>query len=707
MAVATADTVRGDFSNARFSGRSGPATFQRKDGRYFIVTSGPDGNPGTFEVKYTFGVEPLQQYLVELPGGRLQAFGIAWDTRPKAQGGQRWLDLNPSRTLRPGDPLHWTGFEQTWNYQCADCHSTNVRKNYDERTRTYRTTWSEIAVGCEACHGPASNHLAWARRDGRWQDFDAGKGLTNPLDERRAITWAQAPGGGLRRSTQRRTSREIDTCARCHAHRAQFSDDHVAGQPLAQAFRVTPLQTPLFHADGQQRDEVYGYASFLQSRMHAQGVTCSDCHDPHSQKLRAPGNGACAQCHAPARYDDPAHHRHAPSSAGARCAACHMPTTTYMVVDPRHDHSIRIPRPDRTLSMGVPNACNQCHANRSAQWAADAITRWIPKRGEGHQTFAEALHAGDRGAPGAQQALVQVVIDRQQPPIARASAAQRLANYGGSDTLAALSNALDDPDALVREAAVTALSGTEPALRSRLLARMLADPVRTVRMETARALAGEPEARLAGDEARTRFARALDEYLAGLRFNADRPEAHLALGALHAARGRAPEADAAMRKALEIDPSFVAASVNLAELQRATEGEDAAQRTLRAALERDPKSAAARHALGLSLVRQKRASEALTEFARAAQLAPDVPRFAFVHGVALYDSGRRPDAINVLKGALGRHPYDREILHALALYERTANPSAARTHAELLVTLEPDNLDFARLATELRAITRR
>ncbi len=410
----------GNFADARFAHAGVTTRFFRRDGRFFVNTDGPGGTLADFEIKYTFGVHPLQQYLVELPGGRLQALGIAWDARPKAQGGQRWFHLYPDRKLKAGDPLHWTGIDQNWNYQCADCHSTNLRKNYDDATRTYRTTWSEIDVGCEACHGPGSNHAGWAKLDPNARGADASKGLPVALDERRGVTWSiDAATGNATRSAPRTSSREIEACARCHARRGQFDDTWHPGAPLGNAYRVALLEPGLYYADGQMRDEVYNHGSFLQSRMHAKGVTCSDCHDPHSQKLRVPGNAVCGQCHAPSRFDAATHHRHKPGSPGAACASCHMPTTTYMVVDPRHDHSMRIPRPDRTVALGTPNACGNCHAKEGAKWAADAVARWYPERKPGQQTFAEALAAGDRGAPGAQAALASLA-DRRDSSADRA-----------------------------------------------------------------------------------------------------------------------------------------------------------------------------------------------------------------------------------------------------------------------------------------------
>ncbi len=668
MQEATDRTVSARFDGATFTAGGVTSRFFRRDGRFFVNTDGPDGKPADFELKYTFGVYPLQQYLVPFPGGRLQALGIAWDARPLAAGGQRWFHLYPGREPKAGDPLHWTGIDQNWNYQCADCHSTNLRKNYDAAAGSYATTWSEISVGCEACHGPTSNHVAWARRETGWRALEATQGLVNALDERRGVTWTPREGGTAARSVPRTGSREIDSCARCHARRGQFSDDVHAGDDWLDAFRPALIEPGLYHPDGQQRDEVYTWGSFLQSRMHAAGVTCADCHDPHTQALRAPGNAVCAQCHAPARFDATAHHRHAPGSAGGACVACHMPPTTYMVIDPRHDHSLRIPRPDLSVSLGTPNACSGCHADRGAQWAAEAVAAWYPQRKPGFQSFAAAFPVADQGDPAAARTLTALIDDPAQPALVRASALSRARVFASPEIVATTARSLRDRDALVRVAAAEALAEADPATRAEQLAPLLRDPVRMVRMAAARALAGAAEARLLGGE-RAPFDTSLGEWIAGERFNADRPESLGNLGTLDLERGQVEDAVAWFRRAIALDPTFVQASVNLAEAERMRGNETGAEKTLREALGRTPDAAAVHHALGLSLVRQGRLADALGSLQAAHDLAPDEPRFAFVHAVALHDTGRRAAAIATLREAIRRHPYDQNLVGTLASYE--------------------------------------
>ncbi|WP_052699175.1 tetratricopeptide repeat protein [Hyphomicrobium sp. 99] len=706
MQKATEQTVLGRFDGVTFRNGDVISTFYKKGGEFWVRTDGPDGTLGDFEISYTFGVWPLQQYLIELPGGRMQALGIAWDARPKEDGGQRWYHLYPNRKLTAGDPQHWTGIDQNWNYQCAWCHSTNLKKNYDQASRRFSTTWSEISVGCEACHGPGSNHLSWATTSNGREKFDQpAKGFAQNFDERKGVTWPMDATGQAKRSVPRSSAKEIRVCAGCHSRRQQFSDDPESVGRLFDAFRPSLLEDGLYHVDGQQRDEVYNFGSFLESRMHSAGVTCSDCHNPHTGKLRETGNSLCGQCHAPERFDVSAHHHHAQNSKGAECAACHMPATTYMGIDARRDHSIRIPRPDRTVLLGTPNACNQCHTDKSAKWAMDAIKAWYPSPAPGFQDFAEAFDRGNWGAPGAQLGLIAIAKASTEAPIARASAIARLGRFPSPQALdvAARSLKIDDPQ--IRAAAVSVIAGADPETRRSLLSPLLRDETRLVRMDAARAIAGEPERNLSPDD-RASFEKAIAEYVDAQLFNSERPESQANLGTLYRDRGKPDDAQTAFARAIEIDPTFIPAVISLAELKRGQGDESAAESVLRKSLDANPSSGALWHALGLSLIRQKRLPEAMVALSKAAELAPEDPRFSYVYGVALHDTGKPREAAEALKSALTRHPYDREILWAVAAYEiETGDYASALSHAELLHQLEPDRSDVMQLIGQLRQRT--
>jgi predicted CXXCH cytochrome family protein len=685
MQAATAQSVLGNFDNARFTYAGVTSSFFRRGDKFIVKTDGPDGKLHEYEVRYTFGVEPLQQYLIELPGGRVQALSIAWDVRNK-----KWFHLYPKERITHTDELHWTTGSQNWNFMCADCHSTAVRKNYDEKTKRFHTEWSEVSVGCEACHGPGAAHIAWAKarpaKTTPANDYD--KGLSARLDERHGIEWKLDPSTGMPvRSKPRDTEHEIQVCAQCHARRGQIADGYTAGKPFLDYYLPALLGTPNYYVDGQQREEVYDWGSFLQSKMYARGVTCSDCHEPHSGKLLAEGNSLCTRCHTAAKYDAPSHHHHPAGSKGAQCTACHMPTATYMSIDPRHDHSLRVPRPDQSVELGIPNACNSCHTERDTHWAAAQVKSWYGRNAEGFQNFAGAFHAADVGAVAARQRLRTIAGDTATPAIARGTALAAMNTAAGRASRDAVANGLRDADPLVRLGALRASAHAPAELRVQLAPPLLSDPLRAIRMEAVGIVAAIPQSQLTSEQ-RAAFDRAAREYVDTQRYNADRPEAHLNLGSFYAHRGEPVKAEEELKAAIELNPWFVPAHVNLADLYRTLGREADAERSLRQGLKRAPNSAILHHTLGLSLVRAKHTDGALTEFARATKLDPGNARFAYVYGVALYSSGHAPQAIALLTKANAAHPDDTDILQALASwYRERGEAEKAKPYVERLRTL--------------------
>jgi len=700
MQAPTKDAVLGNFGDATFVKGGVTTTFSKRGERFVVRTDGPDGKLADFEVKYVFGVTPLQQVLLETTGGRLQAFTIAWDSRPKEKGGQRWFDLYPKERLRAGDELHWTGRQQNWNFMCADCHSTNLVKGYDASTDSFRTTWSEVNVGCEACHGPGAAHVQWARSGAK---KGAPNGLTVALDERRGVNWIpQAATGIATRSRPRETSREIEVCAQCHARRMQIAEGYHAGRRFLDHYLPSLLAAGLYENDGQQRDEVYNWGSFLQSRMHAKGVTCSDCHDPHTAKIRAPGNSACASCHLPSKYDDARHHFHKAGTKGAECASCHMPTRAYMIVDPRHDHSFRVPRPDLSVKLGTPNACNDCHRDRKAPWAADAAAKWYGDARRREWTSAEAISSARRSGTSAESALLKVIEDAAMPSIQRATALAELAPFATAKSGPVLRRSPAESDELMRLASARTARLLPPRDRLPTFGPLLSDPRLAVRIEAAAELAGIPRQAFPVDQLAA-FDRATAEYRAVQGYLADRPEGWTNLCGLEQRLGNVEAATTACREALRRDPAFVPARVNLADLYSYLGREADAEKELRAAIKAAPANAGARHALGLSLVRQKRMKEAMPELEKAAALAPDSARFAYVHAVALHSGGEPKRALATLEAAQRRHPADRDILIALVDFNVEAgNRPAAIAWAKKLVERSPADPNALRKLEELQ-----
>ncbi|MEY9120869.1 putative CXXCH cytochrome family protein [Bradyrhizobium yuanmingense] len=699
MDHATEQSVRGDFNEAVYEYAGTRSRFFRHDKKFLVETDGPDGKLATFEVKYTFGVDPLQQYLIEFLDGRIQALSIAWDTRSREQGGQRWFHLYPDAAVTSSDPLHWTKPNQNWNFMCAECHSTGVHKNYDASKNQFATTFAEISVGCEACHGAGSRHVAWARSRSKVSGPD--HELLVRFDERSGITWS-VDGGTLKpvRSAPAPARRkEVETCGRCHARRGQLSEDWTPGRSLSETHAVSLLDRQRFHADGQMRDdeETYNYAPFRQSKMFAKGVTCSDCHDPHSAALKAPGDGVCAQCHASAKYESAAHRHHAEVSQPLSCASCHMPERRYMVVDRRHDHGFRIPRPDLSMQTGAPNACNDCHRDKQAAWAARQIETWFGPRRQGYQTHARAFHAAWNEEATAQALLAALAAAGDVPSIVRASA---LAQLPAPDA-DLIRRGLSDPDPLVRLGALDGLEGMEGDQLWTLGSAQLSDSVRGVRVRAAELLASVPSARQpAGD--RDRFARAAAEFVAAQKLNADRPDARTALGSFFARQANARDAENEYLAAIRLDPSFAAAAINLADLYRQLGRENDGERVLRGALLGSAQDASLHHALGLTLVRQKRNEAALDELRQAAVLDAGQARYAYVYAIGLYSAGRRDDALTILREGLRAHPNNRDMLSAaIHLSREKGDVAAALDYARQMQRLLPQDRSLGDLIKEL------
>ena len=495
MLPATAENVLGDFNNTEFEHFGHVTRFFKKGDEFWINAEDSDGKRRNMKIDYTFGFEPLQQYLIPFAGGRYQALQVCWDSRPKEEGGQRWFHLYPDEEVPPSDVLHWTRRHFNWNYMCADCHSTDLKKNFDHEKDAYATTWSEMNVSCEACHGPASEHLKWAEaekvgKSDELLDYIKSKGLVVTLQEPQEGGWYPDQETGLPKRTSPIASNvQVETCARCHAHRQLMEPNFVAGQAFHDSHSPSVLSDQLYHHDGQIDEEVYVYGSFVQSKMYHAGVRCTDCHHPHTMKPIAAGNALCTRCHQHDKYDTTEHHFHQPDNTGASCVECHMPEKNFMVVDPRRDHSMRVPRPDLAKKLNAPDACTKCHADQTVEWAADAFAEWW---GDGPRNahYGEILAAARAGEPGSLEKLIALANDLDRPGIARATAVQTLGQQAVSpESTQALTNRLADPDPAVRKEALAALLPYPADRKLSLAGNLLDDEVRSVRTEAARLLA--------------------------------------------------------------------------------------------------------------------------------------------------------------------------------------------------------------------------
>ena len=678
-----------------------------RDGEKFMAET----DVGTFEILFTLGFQPLQQYLVETDGGRLQCLPVAWDSI-----GQRWFHLYPKEQIPKHDPLHWTKPLQNWNSMCADCHTTDFRKNFDSETLTYRSTFTEMTVGCQSCHGPCGEHVETARKYNfttRWQDgLPKGTEMLARLDSRQ----------------------NVESCAACHTRRRVIQEGSKPPlEPLLNFFLPDMPDRPLYYPDGQLLDEAFEIGSFMQSKMYSKGVSCSNCHDPHSLRLRSPGNRLCTQCHLPTMYDTPRHHFHPDSSKpGTQCVECHLPQSTYMVVDPRRDHSIRRPSPKLTMLAGVPNACTQCHQNRkkgeTLQWAHEHVENWYGEMRTANivgysvaspissEHYALAIASGRQGDPKALpllSAVVQDRTDRDHRDIIRASALSLFGRIATPDQSALLLESLDDRCPLVRLAAVESLYFQPAEVKLRHLPEKLSDPLLAIRLESARVLASVSD-RLSDEATRRAFESAAREYTASYRILNDQAASYLNLAVFEYDRefarrqqverwfaaqinaragGVAPRVDLEeavsirndyirrltarplelYRQSLRVDSDFIPSRINLAMLHN-DRGEPAeAEEQFRMVLRIDSEQGDAAYSLGLLLAEQGRLDEATEQLSRAARLRPGNARIRYNLGLLYMQLGKRAEARRELESALKMEPDNRDfqrVLTILHLQER-------------------------------------
>ncbi len=686
MDTATAETVLGDFNNAEFEYDGFVSKFYTKDGKYFVHTRGPEGKPGDFQIAYTFGVRPLQQYLIPFEKGRFQCLQITWDTERN-----RWYHLSDSvyhgEVIKPDDWLYWTNQAQNWNGMCAECHSTNLQKNYNPETHVYNTTWSEIDVSCEACHGPSSVHLDWA----------ALPEMDRPADN----------NFGLVVQTGNITSYQlIDQCAYCHARRSSFGDFL---HPRNNVFDIIGPQLPIepyYHSDGQILEEDYVYASFTQSKMYMNNVRCTDCHDVHSLKVKFGGdNRLCLQCHVKTDYDTYQHHFHKyagePGDAlilnnrkkivevgeGALCINCHMTGGYYMGVDYRRDHSFRIPRPDQSMETGNPNACNQCHTDKTAEWASRNTKKWYGIKKRFH--FGETMALAVEGDTAAVDGLLKLVRDNLNPPIVRAAATNYLGTFPSSESNKECRQMLNDPQALVRNEAAKAFLADDITDFVETLSPLLNDPARLVRMEAASRLVTIPPDNLDSVQKAALDAAVL-EYIDAMEYSADFSGSRHNLGNLYSNLGEIKKAEENYLEAIRIDNLFYPSKINLAMLYNKEGENDKAEVLLKDVVRYHPELPDTYYSLGLLLAEKGNYEEAVEYLKKATELLPDRPRIFYNLALLLQYINKPGKAEKALKNAYELDPANPDYLMAIIdFYIKSGNKVKARKFVEEWVKLHP------------------
>ncbi len=669
MQIADSTTILGDFNNTTFKNKGINYSFFKKENDFYVNTEGEGGKYQDYKVAYTFGVTPLQQYLIEFPDGKYQCLLAAWDAKEK-----KWYDLQPNLKVHHEEWMHWTGGSMTWNTMCADCHSTNLQKKYDAITGNYNTTFSIINVSCEACHGPSSTHVDYYKNE------DNDKGINPPK---------------LYMDTSMHSKELVQKCARCHSRRSQITEYFDYKGHFLDHYNPSKMIDPVYELDGQINDEDYVYGSFVQSKMYHNGVSCKDCHNVHSLKLKQKGNALCLSCHEP-KYDTNSHHFHQQDTEASQCINCHMAGKTYMGNDFRRDHSFRVPRPDQTITYGTPNACNGCHTDKSAQWANDFVKSTYGEKRPEH--FSDDLLAGYHGN---QDAFYKVFSKHSNPEIIRATAISQYGNQPLSEeAINKILTFVNDSSALVRNETVLTLGKLNQLDLSKTIEPLLLDSVRLVRISAARYLNMKNSNLLENDSYKT----TQKEYLNELKVNADFASGQHQIALYNQVKGNVDKAIEAYNKALKIDNYYNMSRINLALLEYNRGNIQLAETLYLKITQQESEYSYPYFMLGLLYNESGKPEKSLEYLAKACDnKQPILPRAFYNYGLKLQEKGLYKESIDVIDRALKTVPYDENLLYAklLGLIKTNQTKNASDT-CVLLLQISPGNTTYLGILEDLK-----
>ncbi|MFD2726197.1 tetratricopeptide repeat protein [Hyunsoonleella rubra] len=675
MQIATDSTILGDFNDASFSSQGVTSKFYKKDGEFFVNTEGRDGKYHDYKIEYTFGVAPLQQYIVKFPDGHYQCLRTAWDTEKG-----KWFDLYPDFKVVHSEWLHWSRGGLNWNNMCADCHSTNVRKNYNMESHGYDTKYALINVSCEACHGPGKTHVQKANAEGSKYKFD----------------------GDLKMTLNTPPKELVDQCARCHVRREQISEHFNFEGTFLDHYYPQLIANNLYHPDGQILDEVYVYGSFLQSKMYQNNVTCTNCHNPHSLKLRFEGNQLCAQCHDTKTYGAPAHHFHEANSEGSQCINCHMTGKIYMGNDYRRDHSFRIPRPDLSLKYGTPNACVQCHTDKDDKWAWENYkkTYGVPK----HKHFSDLLALALTGDPHGLEKLMELSKDTIYPEIARASAVRAMSSYVTQESIDELLRFLDNESPLVRGATIDAFNDLNTTDYANSFLPLLRDEKRSVRTKAFLAIASLNELQIP-EEYKDAYKKVQKEFNDHLRVTADFSGGRAKKANYYLKKGDVTNAIKWLEKALEIDNMNNMIRTNLANLYYRNNEVVKAEVAFKTIIQQEPDFGQTYYSYALLLAELNRTEEALKQMELAIGYMPENVRFYYNLSLLYDKTNDLKKAENTAVKGLKIAPNNESLLYVLAyIYQKDGEISKAKNIARRLVEMFPNNQQYQSFYSQLSSM---
>lgn len=665
MQIADSLSVLANFNNQEFTSQGVTSKFYKKAKDFYVNTEGPDGENHDYKIVYTFGVTPLQQYIVQFPDGHYQCLRTAWDSIKN-----KWFDLYPDFKVVHSEWLHWSRGGLNWNNMCADCHSTNVRKNYDESKHSYNTEYALINVSCEACHGPGKQHV-----------LDVEK-----LGEKYVAT------GSFQMTSETSPKELVDQCARCHMRREQFSENFNFEGTLLDHYYPQLLEERLYQADGQILDEVYVYGSFLQSKMYQKEVTCTNCHDAHSLKLKFDGNKLCAQCHVPEKYDSPKHHFHQQNTESSKCINCHMTGRFYMGNDFRRDHSFRVPRPDLSLKYGTPNACSGCHKDKDDKWAWVSFKKLFGAVDSIH--FSEKLAPGITNQPNGHIGLIELMNDKNQPELVRASATRVLSNYNTQNFVEEYIKMLTDDSALVRGASVDILGLINNTEYSSYFLPLLEDPKRSVRVKAFFALGILDESQIP-DVYQKSYQKVKKEFWTHLKINEDFVGTKVKKGDFYIKKRALQKAIKSYETALDIDNINNQVRLNLAMLYYNNKQYDEAEMAYKETIKQEPEYGPVYYSLALLYAELNRVDEAIIQLNKAIAIMPKNTRVYYNLGLLYHKNQDYKNAEITFAKGLKVDATNESLLYGLAfIYSKSNQIQKSKNIAQRLIDLYPNKPQY-------------
>jgi tetratricopeptide (TPR) repeat protein len=620
------------------------------------------------------------------------------------------------------EPIHWKDWQYTFNTACYGCHVSQVSTNYDLKTDTYQTVWKEPGINCETCHGPADEHIRVCEA--------AAKG-TVPKD-------LKITRGGRDFSKEQNNA----TCSSCHAKAVVLTNTFKPGDKFFDHFGLVTLENPDYFPDGRDLGENYTFTSWLMSPCVKSGkLDCLHCHTSSGRykfKAEDKANQACMPCHKDKVDNSTEHTHHKADSQGNKCISCHMPMTEFARMR-RTDHSMLPPVPAATMAFNSPNACNLCHSDKDTAWADKYVREW---RTRDYQApllkRASLIDAARKRDWSKLPEMLDYVTSKDRDEIFATSLIRLVQASGDPRVVPTLLKAVKDPSPLMRAAAAEALQNvpTKESVQARVEAA--GDEYRLVRVRAAASLASYQSLPLT-EEDKKKVEAANNEYLASILSRPDQWESHYNLGnyyqdrtdfkqavasyetalkmeprgvlamvneaMAYARMGENQKANDALQKALKVAPDNAAANFNMGLLKAEENDLVTAEKHLRAALKTDPQMAQAAYNLCVILSKD-RLDEALDFCKKAAEMRPDVPRYAFTMAFYRQQKGDLPGAANVLDVLISKYPaYPDAYLLLGGIYDKQGKKEEAEKIYKKALETDgiPDKVKF-RIAAQLEAL---